>query len=135
MDKMRFLKVLSIKMWVFMDKIEFFLYIAEPSGVLGAAGGARWEGVEKAGSRRQRTGTPAKTSEAQAVDSRREAERGQRRWTAGGRQREATAVDSRKEAERGQRRRSAGRRAGRRGVIRGKTVNFVLSFANNKGFD
>ena len=110
MDKMRFLKVLSIKMGVFMDKIEFFLYIAEPSGVLGAAGGARWEGVEKAGSRRQRTGTPAKTSEAQAVDSRREAERGQRR-------------------------RCAGRRAGRRGVIRGKTVNFVLSFANNKGFD
>ena len=31
-----------------MDKIEFFLYIAEPSGVLGAASGARvggdWEG-------------------------------------------------------------------------------------------
>ena len=35
MDKMRFLKVLSIKMGGFMDKIEFFLYIAEPSGVLG----------------------------------------------------------------------------------------------------
>ena len=34
MDKMRFLKVLSIKMGVFMDKIEFFLYIAGPSGVL-----------------------------------------------------------------------------------------------------
>lgn len=80
-----------------MDKIEFFLYIAEPSGVLGAAGGARWEGVEKAGSRRQRTGAPAKTSEAQAVDSRREAARGQRR-------------------------RSAGRRAGRRGVIREKQL-------------
>ena len=38
---MRFLKVLSIKMGVFMDKIEFFLYIAEPSGVLGAASGVR----------------------------------------------------------------------------------------------
>ena len=44
------MKVLSIKMGVFMDKIEFFLYIAEPSGVLGAAGGAR---VGKAGARRR----------------------------------------------------------------------------------
>lgn len=53
MDKMRFLKVLSIKMGVFMDKIEFFLYIAEPSGVLGAASGARLVGIGKAGARRR----------------------------------------------------------------------------------
>ena len=53
MDKMRFLKVLSIKMGVFMDKIEFFLYIAEPSGVLVAASGARLVGIGKAGARRR----------------------------------------------------------------------------------
>ena len=41
-------------MGVFMDKIEFFLYIAEPSGVLGAAGGARWVRIGKAGA----IGTP-----------------------------------------------------------------------------
>ena len=52
-DKMRFLKVLSIKMGVFMDKIEFFLYITEPSGVLGAASGARLVGIGKAGARRR----------------------------------------------------------------------------------
>ena len=77
------------------------------------------------------------------MDSRkeqREAERGQRRRIAGGRQREGNDGGQPEGGrERGQRRRSAGRkagrRAGRRGVIRGKTVNFVLSFANNKGFD
>ena len=53
MDKMRFLKVLSIKMGVFMDKIEFFLYIAGPSGVLGAAGGVRLVGIGEAGARRR----------------------------------------------------------------------------------
>ena len=50
MAKMSFLKVLSIKMGVFMDKIEFFPYIAGPSGVLVAASGAM---VGKAGARRR----------------------------------------------------------------------------------
>ena len=83
------------------------------------------------------------------------------RWTAGGRQREgngggqpeggrekATAVDSRREAERegngggqlegGSERATAevrGKKSGKKRCNSGKTVNFVLSFANNKGFD
>lgn len=81
------------------------------------------------------------------MDSRKEAERGQRRRTAGGRPSEAQAVDSRRKAARGHRRRTAGgsrerataevrgKKSGKKRCNSGKTVNFVLSFANNKGFD
>lgn len=81
------------------------------------------------------------------MDSRREAARGQLRRTAGGRPREAQAVDSRRKAERGNsggqpeggRERAtaeeSGKKSGKKRCNSGKTVNFVLSFANNKGFD
>ena len=105
MDKMRFLKVLSIKMGVFMDKIEFFLYIAEPSGSWGPLAGRGWWGL----GRRGRGGNRGGRGQGHRLRRARH-----RRRTAGGRQREgnggrhpeggrerATAEDSRKEAERG----------------------------------
>ena len=49
MDKMRFLKVLSIKMGVFMDKIEFFPIDAGSRGGAGAAREADREAGKAAG--------------------------------------------------------------------------------------
>ena len=49
MDKMRFLKVLSIKMGVFMDKIEFFPIDAGSRGGAGAAREAGTGGTETGG--------------------------------------------------------------------------------------
>ena len=79
MDKMRFLKVLSIKMGVFMDKIEFFLYIAEPSGSWGPLAGRGWWGL----GRRGRGGNSGGRGQGHRIRRARH-----RRWTAGGRQRE-----------------------------------------------
>ena len=47
MDKMRFLKVLSIKMGVFMDKIEFFPIDAGSRGGAGAAKGSAAPGTAR----------------------------------------------------------------------------------------
>ena len=47
MDKMRYLKVLSIKMGVFMDKIEFFPIDAGSRGGAGAAKGSAAPGTAR----------------------------------------------------------------------------------------
>ena len=113
MDKMHYLKVLSIKMGVFMDKIEFFPTSLGHRGLGGRWRGEGWWGL----GRRGRGGDSGGRGQGHRLRRARHW-----RWTAGGSRERATAE-------------VRGKKSGKKRCNSGKTVNFVLSFANNKGFD